>query len=72
MNKRVLSEALAKALGQKTIAKRMGSKGQAIEYLKAVKHHKKRPVYTPKPKKDSEYKHLSIEEYEKKYPSFND
>lgn len=64
-------KALAKFLNHKegrNWAPRMNGKAKSREYLHAKLTHKPRPVYKPPEKKPTEYKKLSIEEYEKKYP----
>lgn len=45
----------------------MNGKAKSREYLHAKLEHKPRPVYKPPEKKPTEYKKLSIEEFEKKY-----
>lgn len=48
-----------------------GSKGKALAYFKAKVNKKKLPEIGSKPHtKNPEYAKLSIEDYEKKYPSF--
>lgn len=59
--------ALKEAIGSKSYAPRMNSKSKALEYFKAKKNHKKRPIYETPEKKQTEYKKLSIEDFEKKY-----
>lgn len=45
---------------------KMGTKSQALEYYKAKKGKKKLPTFTHHVK-DTPYKHLTIDEYEKIY-----
>ncbi len=46
---------------------KMNGKSQAIQYYKAKRNKKKLPTFKAKKPDQSDYKKLSIEEYEKKY-----
>ena len=55
------------------IRERAGSKSEARTLFKALKNKKKLPTFTRKYKgKNPEFARLSIEEYEKKYPTFKE
>lgn len=75
MNKELQSKIIQMALKLKR-AKMEGirgsSKSESREYAKAVKNKKKVSGLTPrKDQRDPDFKNLSIEEYEKKYPTWD-
>lgn len=71
MNKQELIKQIAHRMIQRQLHSKLGKK-ELHESFKARVNKKKLPEVKPKkePKRNEEYKNLSIEEYEKLYPSF--
>ncbi len=71
MNKKELVKRIAARMIERQLRPKLGKKDLHKTFQARI-NKKKIPDVKPRkePKRDEEYKNLSIEEYEKKYPSF--